>query len=177
MTNTLHGWKACCSDHYKMISVRWNKQTPLCLLLIIFHNINITGQKEKEEKKKKNVMESESSQVSVHSANCCDACCSSACGLLDMTAVERVRWLTPQFIVVGAAVCLSAAVARFAQVAWTVVHTRAVLGTGNRNATGSAVALRHLVDKARYYNEAQNPAISRTTGHFHILQPVEIIWM
>lgn len=137
------------SDHYKIISVRWNEQLPLCLLLIIFPIINNTGQKASW---KKNVMESESSQVSVLGANCCDASCSSACGLFDMTAVERVRWLTPEFIVVGAAVCLSAAVARFAQVARTVVHTRTVLGTGNGNATGSGVALRHLVDKVRYYN-------------------------
>lgn len=53
---------------------------------------------------------------------------------------EAVR-LTPEFIVVGAAARLPAAMSRFTQVTWTVVHSRTVLRM-----------LHHLEDEAQHHN-------------------------
>lgn len=67
---------------------------------------------------------------------------------------KSVGRLTPEFIVVGTAARLSAAVPSFTQVTW-IVHPRTVLGADNRPATRTPLMLHHLVDRTQHHTSPQ----------------------
>lgn len=67
---------------------------------------------------------------------------------------KSVGGLTPEFVIVGTAACLSAAVSGRTQVTRTVVDSGTVLGADYRLATRTPVRLHHLVDKTAHRNDA-----------------------
>lgn len=68
----------------------------------------------------------------------------------DTEKKKPVSGLTPEFIVVGTAARLSAAVSCLTEVTWIVVYPRTVLGTDDRLVTRTPMELHHLMVKTRH---------------------------